>query len=191
MTEMKKKDLAYSVEEKQDELYKDVKTIYSNNSSNNKREALKKDLLSRDNILDIKFIAPGSSKLRLDLDSCLHTIESFEVAEEIIEKKGILKKLDSLTGLKYFAIKSHPIDSLAKEKIDGEDFVRVNQDILLRKGSSSEPKYLGQIFFADREDAVFVASVATEVEFEKAKDIIKEAEKIAKFLKDQKENERF
>lgn len=200
MTEMKKKDLSY--EEAKSILDNDTSNVRinvkigdasnkSSYASSNKREVLKRDLLGREDILDVKIVAPSSNVSKLGLDSCLHTIESFNVAEEIVEKKGTLRRMESLTGLKYFAVKSHPVDSLAKENIEGEDYVRVNQDILLKKDMSSEPKQLDKIFFADREDAVLVASVATEVELEKAEAIIREAKKIAEFLEDQRKNERF
>jgi hypothetical protein len=97
----------------------------------------------------------------------------------------------SLTNAKYFAVKSYPIDSIAKEKEDGEEFLRINGDIRIKRKGSSEPKELDKIFFTSKETAYSVAALATEVEIEKIEAMEKELSSVRKFLYDQYENGRF
>lgn len=157
-----------------------------------KREVLKKDLLSKDDILTIKIIAPNSNASKIGIDDSLYSIQSFDVNEEVeLVGRGMLRRKNSVTDLKYFAVKSYPIDSIAKEKEDGEEYLRVNGDIKIKRTGSSEPKEIDRIFFTDRDSALAVAALATEVELDKAKAIRKEAEKVEKFLYEQLENERF
>jgi len=156
-----------------------------------KKEMLKKDLLSKEDILSVKIVTPHSNPTSVGIDDSLYSIESFAVSEEVERVGSRLLKRPSLTNVRYFAVKSYPIDSIAKEKEDGEDYLRINGDIRIKRKGSSEPKELDRIFFTDRETAYSVASIATEVELEKVTAMEKELNSVKRFLTDQFENGRF
>jgi hypothetical protein len=157
-----------------------------------KAEVLKRDLMSKDSILAVKIVAPNSNAGKVSIDDSLYSIDSFEVAEEVeVNKSGRVRIKESLNGLRYFTVKSIPIDSIAKERQDDEEFLRINGDILVKRKGSTEPRPIDHIYFTDRETALDIAALATEVELEKAEEMMEEAKKVSKFLKDQLENKRF
>lgn len=157
-----------------------------------KREVLKRDLLSKDDILSVKLVAPNSNAASVGIDDSLFSIEAFDASEEVKETRSdSLRLRKSLTNAKYFAVKSYPIDSIAKEKEDGDEYLRINGDIRIKRSGSSEPKELDRIFFTNYETAVEIAGIATEVEIQKLMAMENELNSVRSLLEDQLENGRF
>ena len=157
---------------------KEEKVIEINVSLN--IEAVHSAAMNASDLKNVAFEVPCVNPRELTIDSKVYGFKIVPVDDQV-------KQLGD-DDARCIAVQSTVVDSLDKNQREGYITVNGRIDIPMTHGKMVQ---LEEVFLAKQEDAHAIAEVLTEVELQKAMDIVEKKQKVVDFLKEQLENKRW
>lgn len=143
-------------------------------------EAVHSAAMNASDLKNVAFEVPCVNPRELTIDSKVY---GFKVVPIDDQEKKI-----NADDARCIAVVSTVVDSLDKNQKEGYITVNGRIDIPMTHGKMVQ---LEEVFLAKEEDAYSIAEVLTEVELNKALEVVETKKKIADFLKEQLENRRW
>jgi len=146
------------------------------------------ELKNLKNLSEYKVNVPAVDPKKLCIDSMLYTIEVNDFVDKVkVERKSgeATRITGGVSGLHYYSIKKHEIETLAKDVINNIRYVRINGDILLKTEGNTERMSVDSAIFADYDAVKEICATLSKVELTRAQEMKREAEEAEKFINDQ------
>jgi len=143
-------------------------------------EAIHSAAMNATDLKNVAFEVPCVNPRELTIDSKVYGFKIVPVDDQVTKMKD--------NDARCIAVVSTVVDALDKNQKEGYITVNGRIDIPMTHGKMVQ---LEEVFLAKEEDAYSIAEVLTEVELNKALEVVERKQKIAEFLKEQLENKRW
>jgi len=143
-------------------------------------EAIHSAATNASDLKNVAFEVPCVNPKELTIDSKVFGFKVVPVNDQVKQLKA--------DDARCIAVVSSVVDSLDKNQKEGYITVNGRIDIPMIHGKMVS---LEEVFLANEEDAYSIAEVLTEVELNKATDVLETQKKVVDFLKEQLANKRW
>lgn len=143
-------------------------------------EAVRAGMSNANRLEDVALSIPVVDPKNLTIDSKIYGFEIVPINDQIKELKN--------DDAKCVARKEILVENLSKTLKPGFITVNGNYDLPMEGGTVVK---LSQCYVANKEDAIEIARIATEVELDRAEEVLASKQKEVDFLREQLENDRF